>query len=61
MAALGLFFVILPGFAILSFTCFAACRAQRRKVFKVLAHGFLTVGLVAALTSAGVGVWLFTL
>jgi hypothetical protein len=42
---------------IVSFTCFAACRAQRHKVFKVLAYAFLCIGLICALTPVGVVLW----
>ncbi len=61
MAALGFFFIILPCLAILSFTCFAACRAQRRRVFRILAYVCLTVGLISGLTPVGVLIWLSTL
>ncbi|WP_258047188.1 hypothetical protein [Streptomyces sp. SM13] len=54
MAALGFFFIILPCLAIASFTCFAACRAQRHSAFKALAYGFLSVGLVCGLTPIAV-------
>nr|WSW69237.1 hypothetical protein OG461_25275 [Streptomyces sp. NBC_00995] len=49
MAALGFFFILLPCLAVVSFTCFAACRAQRRKVFKALAYACLSVGLACGL------------
>ncbi|MFF2011490.1 hypothetical protein ACFVWY_20770 [Streptomyces sp. NPDC058195] len=61
MAALGFFFIILPCLAIASFTCFAACRAQQRRVFKGLAYVCLTVGLVGGLTPVGVLIWLSAL
>lgn len=61
MAALGFVFVVLPCLAIISFTCFAACRAQQHKVFKVFAYAFLSVGLAAALTPVGIVVWVATL
>jgi len=61
VAAFGFVFVMLPCLAIAGFTCFAACRAQRPKVFKLLAGVCLTVGLAAALTPVGVMLWLFTL
>ncbi|MFH9223012.1 hypothetical protein ACH4NT_26885 [Streptomyces lydicus] len=61
MAALGFVFVMLPCLALVSFTCFAACRAQRRRVFKPLAYVCLTVGLAAALTPVGVAITLATL
>ncbi|MGA5563119.1 hypothetical protein ACPCUV_18370 [Streptomyces platensis] len=61
MAAFGFVFVMLPCLAIAGFTCFAACRAQRHKAFKLLAGVCLTVGLTAALTPVGVLVWLLTL
>ncbi|MGW3632785.1 hypothetical protein ACWD7F_21895 [Streptomyces sp. NPDC005122] len=61
MAALGFFFVVLPCVAIVSFTCFAACRVQRHKAFKVLAVVFLCVGMVCALTPVGTVVWVLTL
>ncbi|MEU6115858.1 hypothetical protein ABZ840_15195 [Streptomyces sp. NPDC047117] len=37
MFALGIMFMYLPAAAIISFTCFAAFRAQRHKAFKILA------------------------
>lgn len=58
MAALGFFFIILPCMAIVSFTCFAACRAQQHRVFKALAFACLTAGLVSGLTPVGLLVWL---
>ncbi|MFG2402090.1 hypothetical protein [Streptomyces lydicus] len=61
MAALGFVFVMLPCLALVSFTCFAACRAQRRTAFKPLAYVCLTVGLAAALTPVGVAITLATL
>ncbi|MEU1020688.1 hypothetical protein ABZ383_30330 [Streptomyces sp. NPDC005900] len=60
MAALGFVFILLPCLAVISFTCFAACRAQRHKMFKPLAYVSLTVGLVAALTPVAVVAWVFT-
>lgn len=57
MAALGFFFVIVPGLAIISFTGFAACRAQQHKIFKVLAYLLLSVGLVCVLTPVGLIAW----
>ncbi|OKJ38466.1 hypothetical protein AMK24_12705 [Streptomyces sp. CB02366] len=53
MAALGFFFILLPCLAIVSFTCFAACRAQRHGIFKALAYVFLSAGLVCGLTPVG--------
>ncbi|MFH9608499.1 hypothetical protein [Streptomyces sp. NPDC017448] len=50
MAALGFFFIVLPCLAIASFTCFAACRAQRHRAFKALAYVFLSAGLTCGLT-----------
>ncbi|MEW2074993.1 hypothetical protein ACFZAG_01175 [Streptomyces sp. NPDC012403] len=61
MAALGFVFITLPCLAIISFTCFAACRAQKHKIFKVLAHTFLAVGLACALVPVGVVVWISSL
>ncbi|MFD5894083.1 MULTISPECIES: hypothetical protein [unclassified Streptomyces] len=58
MHALGFVFVTLPCLAILSFTAFAACRAQRPKVFKTLAHVFLAFGLICGLTPVGVMAWI---
>lgn len=58
MAALGFFFITLPCLAIVSFTCFAAFRTQRHKVFKVLAHACLALGLVCAVVPVGVVAWL---
>lgn len=58
MAALGFFFIILPCMAIVSFTCFAACRAQQQKAFKALAYACLSVGLACGLTPVGVVIWL---
>jgi hypothetical protein len=43
--------------ATVSFTCFAACRAQRHKVFKIMAVVFLCAGLVCALIPVGLVVW----
>jgi hypothetical protein len=57
MAALGFFFIILPCLAVVSFTCFAACRAQRHKAFKALAYACLCLGLVCGLTPIGIVVW----
>jgi hypothetical protein len=57
MEALGLVFVVLPCLAIISFTCFAACRAQRHKAFKVLAYACLCFGLVCGLTPIGFVIW----
>ncbi|MFE5483387.1 hypothetical protein [Streptomyces sp. NPDC056527] len=61
MAALGFFFIILPCLAIVSFTCFAACRARRQKVFKALAYVCLSVGVICGLTPVGVLIWASTL
>ncbi|MEV7382341.1 hypothetical protein [Streptomyces lydicus] len=63
MAALGFVFFMLPclALALVSFTGFAACRAQRRRAFKPLAYVCLTVGLAAALTPVGVAITLATL
>ncbi|MEU9353276.1 hypothetical protein AB0D65_20290 [Streptomyces griseoloalbus] len=61
MAALGFFFITLPCLAIVSFTCFAAFRAQGRKIFKVLAYACLSFGLACALVPVGVVVWLSSL
>lgn len=61
MAALGFFFITLPCLAIASFTCFAACHAQQRKAFKVLAVVCLSVGLVCGLTPVGIVIWASTL
>ncbi|MFJ2023603.1 hypothetical protein ACIODW_07275 [Streptomyces sp. NPDC087897] len=60
-AALGFFFVVLPCLAIVSFTCFAACRSQRHRIFKALAYVFLSAGLVCGLTPVGVVIWATTL
>ncbi|CAL9408386.1 hypothetical protein SUDANB38_01612 [Streptomyces sp. enrichment culture] len=57
MAALGFFFIILPCLAVVSFTCFAACRAQRHKAFKASAYACLCLGLVCGLTPIGIVVW----
>ncbi|MDQ8705902.1 hypothetical protein RCO28_25905 [Streptomyces sp. LHD-70] len=57
---MGFFFIILPCLAIVSFACFAACRAQRQKAFKALAYVFLSVGLVCGLTPVGVLIWAST-
>ncbi|POX47931.1 hypothetical protein C3488_21940 [Streptomyces sp. Ru72] len=57
MAALGFFFVVLPCLAIVSFTCFAATRAQEHKMFKALAYACLCIGLICALTPGGVVLW----
>ncbi|MEU6374280.1 hypothetical protein [Streptomyces sp. NPDC046909] len=57
MAALGFFFITLPCLAIIGFTCFAACRAQSHKVFKVLAYVCLALGLVCGLTPIGIVIW----
>ena len=53
VAALGFTFITLPCLAIICFTCFAACRAQRHKAFKALAYACLGLGLVCALTPVG--------
>ncbi|WP_405799427.1 hypothetical protein [Streptomyces sp. NBC_01506] len=53
MPAIGAFFVVLPVLAILSFTAFAACRAQRPKAVRALAYPFLALGLICGLPSAG--------
>ncbi|MFI7005108.1 hypothetical protein [Streptomyces sp. NPDC050145] len=57
MAALGFVFVILPCLAVLCFTGFAACRAQRALAFQVLAWLLLAAGLVCALVPVGFVVW----
>ncbi|MEV2264309.1 hypothetical protein OG473_19900 [Streptomyces anulatus] len=54
MAALGFFSVVLPCLSIVSFTCFAACRAQQHRAFKVLAYVCLPVGLACGLTPIAV-------
>ncbi|MFC8130213.1 hypothetical protein [Streptomyces sp. NPDC057302] len=58
MAALGFFFITLPCLAIVSFTCFAASRAQSHKAFKALAYAFLSFGLACALVPVSLVVWL---
>ncbi|MEU0522661.1 hypothetical protein [Streptomyces niveus] len=58
MYAFGFVFVTLPCLAILSFTAFAACRAQRPRAVKALAHVFLAFGLICGLTPVGVMAWL---
>ncbi|MFF1393244.1 hypothetical protein ACFVZD_05410 [Streptomyces sp. NPDC058287] len=60
MAALGFFFIALPCLAIAAFTGFAACRAQRQRVFKALAGRLLTAGLTCALVPSGIIVWFMT-
>ncbi|WP_344605566.1 hypothetical protein [Streptomyces glaucus] len=57
VAALGFVFIALPCLAIISFTCFAAFRAQAHKAFKVLAYAFLSFGLACALVPLCVVVW----
>lgn len=61
MAALGFFFIALPCLAIVSFVCFAACRAQRQKPFKALAYVCLCFGVVCTLTPIGVVGWALSL
>ncbi|MET9770548.1 hypothetical protein [Streptomyces sp. NPDC006415] len=61
MAALGFFFIILPCLAIMSFTCFAACRAQANRTLKSLAYVFLSAGLICGLTPIGMVIWAATL
>jgi hypothetical protein len=61
VAALGFFFITLPCLATAAFTGFAACRAQRRRAFKVLAAALLTTGLTRALIPIGIIVWFLTL
>ncbi|MFI1186664.1 hypothetical protein [Streptomyces californicus] len=61
MAALGFFFINLPCLAIVSFTCFAACRAQQHRVFKGLAYVFLSVGIACGLTPVAMLIWAATL
>ncbi|MEU8528895.1 hypothetical protein AB0C77_25400 [Streptomyces sp. NPDC048629] len=60
MGAFGFVFISLPVIAIVCFTCFAACRAQRQQVFKVLSHVFLAAGLLCVLTPIGLvaAVWI---
>jgi hypothetical protein len=55
VAALGVLIMLLY-LAAGCFICFAACRAQRHKVFKILAVVFLSAGSTCALTLVGVGV-----
>ncbi|MFK4066691.1 hypothetical protein [Streptomyces sp. NPDC029674] len=57
MAALGLVFILLPCLSIIAFTGFAACRAQRPRVFKLLAALCLSAGLVCALVPVGTVTW----
>ncbi|MFI6063217.1 aldo/keto reductase [Streptomyces sp. NPDC051286] len=59
--ALGFFFVVLPCLAVVSFTCFAACRAQHQRALKTLSYLCLSVGLVCGLTPVGVLILAFTL
>ncbi|MFF9485772.1 hypothetical protein [Streptomyces sp. NPDC014676] len=61
MAALGFVFITLPCLAIIGFTCFAACRAQKHEAFKVLAYACLAFGLACALVPVGVVVWISSL
>lgn len=61
VAALGFFFIVLPCLAIVSFTCFAACRAQQHRAFKVLAYVCLSGGLVCGLIPIAVLVHASTL
>lgn len=55
MAALGALVVLLY-LAAGCFICFAACRAQRHKAFKIMAIVFFSAGLACALILVGVGV-----
>ncbi|MEU7486638.1 hypothetical protein [Streptomyces sp. NPDC042319] len=57
MFALGIMFMYLPAAAIISFTCFAAFRAQRHKAFKILAYAFLTLGLLCGGTPVTFLLW----
>ncbi|MFJ9110923.1 hypothetical protein [Streptomyces sp. NPDC102283] len=61
VAALGFFFIVLPCLAVVSFTSFAACRAQQHRAFKVLAYVCLSVGLVCGLTPVAVLMYASTL
>ncbi|MYR16039.1 hypothetical protein GTY62_36665 [Streptomyces sp. SID724] len=61
VAALGFLFIVLPCLAVVSFTCFAACRAQQHRAFELLAYGCLSVGLVCGLTPIAVLLWASTL
>jgi hypothetical protein len=54
---LGFVFIALPCLAIISFTCFAAFRAQAHQASKVLAYAFLSLGLACFLVPLGVVVW----
>ncbi|MEU2260799.1 hypothetical protein ABZ557_11055 [Streptomyces sp. NPDC019645] len=60
MGAFGFAFVSLPVVAVLCFTCFAAFRAQQRRVSKVLSHVFLATGLLCVLAPIGLvgAIWL---
>ncbi|MFD3477003.1 hypothetical protein [Streptomyces sp. NPDC058695] len=53
VAGPGFFFITLPCLAIAAFTGFAACRAERRRVFKALT-AVLTAGLTCALIPIGI-------
>ncbi|WP_392671897.1 hypothetical protein [Streptomyces sp. LN785] len=46
---------------LIAVTGFAACRAQRQRVFKTLAYLCLSIGIVSVLTPVGVLVWASTL
>ncbi|WP_239111969.1 hypothetical protein [Streptomyces anulatus] len=61
MAALGFFFIVLPCLAVISFICFAACRAQQHRAFRLLAYGCLAAGLLCGLTPIAVLLWASTL
>jgi hypothetical protein len=52
MAALGVLIMLLY-LAAGCFICFAACRAQRHKAFKIMAVVFLSAGLACADTGWG--------
>jgi hypothetical protein len=58
MAALGVVIMLLY-LAAGCFICFAACRAQRHKAFKIMAVVFLSAGLACAAILVGVGVLTF--
>ncbi|MFB6779304.1 hypothetical protein ACFCX0_18165 [Streptomyces sp. NPDC056352] len=53
MGALGFVFMSLPVLSIVSFTCFAACRAQQARALKILSVVFLAAGLLCLLTPVG--------
>ncbi|MFD4034764.1 hypothetical protein ACFWVP_30740 [Streptomyces sp. NPDC058637] len=57
MAALGLVFITLPVLAIVSFTCFAAFRAQENKMLKILAQVCLAVGVGCLLVPVAAVAW----